>query len=82
MFLKSSLAKHPVLNDFRAFNNAQIIQKEWSLKTGNALLKSMQVHSWYLSPKAVIMVLADSRLDLQTKSAILETLLQHKVPEI
>ena len=82
MILKSGLAKHSVLYYFRAFNNVQTIQKEWNLKADNALLKSMHARSWYLSTKAVIMVLADSRLDLQTKFVILETLLHHKLLEI
>ena len=79
-FLKSSLADHAVLNDFSAFKAARIISKEWDWDVGNSLVKSLTAHSWYLSPKAVVMALADSHLMREQKIEILQTLMKFEVP--
>ena len=79
-FLKPSLADHAVLHDFSAFKAARIISKEWD--RGNSLVKSLTAHSWYLSPKAVVMALADSDLMREQKIEIFQTLMKFEVPAI
>ena len=81
-FLKSSLAHHAVLNDLSAFRAARIISEEWDRNVGNSLLKSLTVHSWYLSPKTVVMALADSDLCEEQKIKMLQILVKFDVPAL
>jgi hypothetical protein len=48
----------------------------------NSLLKSLTVHSWYLSPKTVVMALADSDLCEEQKIKMLQILVKFDVPAL
>nr|XP_047145529.1 uncharacterized protein LOC124818570 [Hydra vulgaris] len=71
-FLKSSLAEYSVLNDFNSFK----IAKRNLILMLTSLLNSLKSHSWYFLTNAVVMALADSDLEIQTKSDILKALLE------
>nr|XP_047138135.1 uncharacterized protein LOC124814449 [Hydra vulgaris] len=58
-FLNSGKAEHAVLNDFNAFKIAETIKTEWDYEVGISLQKSMSNHTWYLSPKVVVLSLGD-----------------------
>ena len=49
-------------------------------EVGDALLESLQRHSWYLHERLVVVSLADYRLPLEEKKSILTELLKHEVP--
>ena len=61
-FLKSGKAEDAALNDFNAFKIAETIKTEWDYEVGNSLHKSMSNHTWYLSPKVVVLSLGDPHM--------------------
>jgi len=81
-FLKASKPEHAVLNDFQAYQDAEVLRSEWNQDVGEALKKSFDNHTWYLSPKCVILALADPDLERETKIAMLQQLLAFPVPEL
>jgi hypothetical protein len=69
------------LSDFHAFKTAFAVKDEFDSEVGNALIKSMHNHSWYLSPKVVVLALADPGMHLQDKLKVIEQLLRFPIPE-
>ena len=81
-FLKSGKAEHAVLNNFNAFKIAETIKTEWDYEVGNSLHKSMSKHTWYLSPKVVVLPLGDPHMKADAERLFIEKLLKFPVPKI
>ncbi|XP_065648865.1 uncharacterized protein LOC100212139 isoform X4 [Hydra vulgaris] len=81
-FLKSGKAEHAFLNDFNAFKIAETIKTEWDYEVGNSLHKSMSNHTWYLSPKIVVLLLGDPHMKADAKHLFIKKLLKFPVPKI
>ncbi|XP_047141470.1 uncharacterized protein LOC124816354 [Hydra vulgaris] len=81
-FLNSGKAEHAVLNDFNAFKIAETIKTEWDYEVGNSLQKSMSNHTWYLSPKVVVLSLGDPYMKADAKRLIIQKLLNFPIPEL
>ena len=75
-------AEQAVLNDLNAFATAKTIQRELDHAVGNSLWKSMSKHTWYLTPKAVVLLLGDPHLKINAKILIIEKLLTFPIPEL
>nr|XP_047129942.1 uncharacterized protein LOC124809946 [Hydra vulgaris] len=81
-FLNSGKAEHAVLNDFNAFKIVETIKTEWDYEVGNSLQKSMSNHTWYLSPKVVVLSLGDPYMKADAKRLLIQKLLKFPIPEL
>ena len=73
------LKLYVVENDLQAFRSVFSLQDRFP-KLGQALLKSMNPHTWYLTEQLVMMALADQEVDEVTKQKMLDKLIFYKIP--
>nr|XP_047142900.1 uncharacterized protein LOC124817136 [Hydra vulgaris] len=81
-FLNSGKSEHAVLNDFNAFKIAETIKTEWDYEVGNSLQNSMSNHTWYLSPKVVVLSLGDPYMKADAKRLIIQKLFKFPIPKL
>ena len=80
-FLKSIKADHAVLNDFNAYDAAEILKEEWDYDVDFSLRRSLENHSWYLSSKFITLSLSDQALEISTKFAMRQRLISFPIPD-
>lgn len=79
-FLKSYLVEQSSSNDLSAIKSSFHIKEHYP-KLGQALLASMQRHSWYLVEQLVLLALADDDVEHEMKKKMLQKLVQCGVPD-
>ena len=79
-FLKSYVVQNSTNNDLAAFKSAFHIRDQYP-NLGQALLSSMQRHSWYLTGQLVMLAIADDDVEEAEKLKMLEKMLQYDVPD-
>ena len=78
-FLKSYLASKATANDLQSLKSSYHIADQYP-NLGNALLKSMQRHGWYLTEQLVVLALSDDDVETGTKISMVDKLLTFDVP--
>lgn len=80
-FLKAYLTEKAPNNDLSALKEAFSIKDQYP-KLGQALLKSIERHAWYLTEELVVLTIADDDVDDEVKQKIYAKLLEIEAPEV
>ena len=79
--MKAAIITQASGNDLKNIKTAHSIAKT-KPEMGQALLRSLLRHTWYLNEDVVVVALADPDLDDDDKVLIVKELIKHEYPEI